>query len=81
MWTLMIRIPERKPEEQPIRVGRMTIGRSPTQDIVVFDSSASRLHAEIYFDDGLGSVTLTDLGSTNGTFVNRDRLTVATTTL
>jgi adenylate cyclase len=54
----------------------MTIGRSPTQDIVVMDSSASRQHAEIYYDDNLGSVTITDLGSTNGTYVNRERLTV-----
>lgn len=77
MWTLTLRIPERKPEEQPIRVGRMTIGRSPSQDIAVMDKSASRLHAEIYFDETLGSVTLTDLGSTNGTYVNRERLTVA----
>jgi len=55
----------------------MTIGRSPTQDIVVLDTSASRLHAEIYHDEQLDSVTLTDLGSTNGTFVNREKLTVA----
>lgn len=77
MWTLTLRIPDRKPEEQPIRIGRMSIGRSPRQDITVSDKSASRLHAEIYFDETLGSVTLTDLGSTNGTFVNRERLTVA----
>ena len=77
MWTLTLRIPERKPEEQPIRVGRMSIGRSPSQDITVPDKSASRQHAEIYFDETLGSVTLTDLGSTNGTYVNRERLTVA----
>ena len=77
MWILTVRIPDRKPEEQLIRVGRMTIGRSADQDIVVLDKSASRLHAEIYYDEGLGSITLTDLGSTNGTFVNRERLTVA----
>ncbi len=77
MWTLTLRIPDRKPEEQLIRVGRMSIGRSPTQDITVPDKSASRSHAEIYFDENLGSVTLTDLGSTNGTYVNRERLTVA----
>jgi class 3 adenylate cyclase len=77
MWTLTLRVPDREPEEYIIKAGRTTIGRSPEQNIVVIDSSASRQHAELYFDENQGSVTVTDLGSTNGTFVNRDRLIVA----
>jgi adenylate cyclase len=77
MWTITLRVPEREPEEHIIKAGRTSIGRSPEQDIVLIDSSASRLHAELYFDENMGTVTITDLGSTNGTFVNRERLTVA----
>jgi class 3 adenylate cyclase len=77
MWSVTLRLPEQEPEEYLIKAGRTTLGRSPDQDIVVLDSSASRRHAELYFDEVQGSVTITDLGSTNGTFVNRDRLTVA----
>lgn len=43
-------------------------------EIVVLDASASRHHAEIIYDPKTGSITCKDLGSTNGTFVNRERL-------
>src|ERR1019366_6358103 len=46
----------------------MTIGRDPTADISVSDQSISRKHAKVGRENG--KVRLTDLGSSNGTFVN-----------
>ena len=49
----------------------LTIGRAPDNRLVLRDGRASRHHARI--DGRRGSLVLTDLGSTNGSFVN-DRL-------
>lgn len=46
----------------------MTIGRDPAADISVADQSISRKHAKVI--KAQGKITLTDLGSSNGTFVN-----------
>src|SRR5256885_6372454 len=52
--------------------GVVTLGRAPDNQIVINDSKASSHHAEIRF---VGQdYTITDLGSTNGTFVNDQRL-------
>src|SRR5206468_10217636 len=50
----------------------LTIGRSPDNGLVVRDGRASRHHARI--DVRRGSLVLTDLGSTNGSFVNDRRV-------
>ena len=51
----------------------ITLGRSPTNNIFVRDKSASRVHCQIVVtDDGC---RLTDLQSTNGTFVNGEQVT------
>lgn len=50
----------------------ITIGRDVTNDVVVADAEVSRQHARINRTPG-GHV-LEDLGSTNGTFVNGERL-------
>src|SRR5712692_10046912 len=50
----------------------MTIGRSPDNQLVVNDPQASSHHAQIY-PDGQGYL-LVDLGSTNSTFINEQRL-------
>jgi adenylate cyclase len=44
-------------------------------DIVILDPSASRYHAQVIYEPERESIVAQDLGSTNGTFVNRDRLT------
>jgi hypothetical protein len=52
--------------------GSATIGRSEESDIFLVDPSVSRNHATISVE-GEGAV-VTDLGSTNGTFVNGDKI-------
>jgi len=57
----------------------MTLGRSRDCDIAIDDPSVSRRHAELHREDG--GFTLVDLGSTNGTQVNGqkiDRVTLQT---
>ncbi len=44
------------------------IGRAFDNHVVVEDGSASRHHASVQFDGD--QIVITDLGSTNGTFVN-----------
>ncbi len=50
----------------------LVVGRAMTSDIPVFDPTVSRRHAEVKIDGG--GVRVTDLGSSNGTFVNGSRI-------
>jgi hypothetical protein len=52
--------------------GRTLVGRSPECDIFLDDVTVSRRHAEILRDGD--SFTIRDLGSLNGTYVNRKRI-------
>ncbi len=74
MWILTLRSPLGQPYEHVLRMGRTTIGRHPDSDIVISDESASRLHAEILASPDSNTLVIHDLESTNGTFVNRERL-------
>ncbi|MEN3582748.1 MULTISPECIES: FHA domain-containing protein FhaB/FipA [unclassified Streptomyces] len=55
----------------------ITLGRAHDSTIVLDDDYASSRHARIYPDQG-GQWIVEDLGSTNGTYVDRSRLTSPT---
>ena len=48
----------------------LTIGRSPDCDLVMSDTFLSSRHARIANDEG--DLSIEDLGSTNGTYVNQE---------
>lgn len=52
----------------PLDVPRLVLGRGTQCDVRVADSEVSRRHVQLIREDGRW--TLTDLGSSNGTFVN-----------
>jgi hypothetical protein len=56
----------------------ITIGRGTENDIVVNDAKISRHHLQIVQDNN-GNVSVVDLGSTNGVYVNGVRITGPTT--
>ena len=60
----------------PLGVDQITIGRAPDSTIVIDDDYASSRHARIYPTDGGWIVE--DLGSTNGTWIERTRITQPT---
>ena len=55
-----------------LKQGKSVVGRGAEADVVVDDPGVSRKHAEIYYE--AGQVRLVDLGSTNGTFVDGQRV-------
>lgn len=59
-------------QELPIDKPVIALGRGAGCDIVLQDQEASRRHAEIRFSGS--DVSITDLGSTNGTFVSGRRI-------
>ena len=50
------------------------IGRDASNHIVLNDKLVSRQHAKLTVSD-IGQVAIKDLGSSNGTFVNGNRIT------
>jgi pSer/pThr/pTyr-binding forkhead associated (FHA) protein len=52
--------------------GKTTIGRHPDSDIFLDDVTVSRRHAEIRHHDA--AFTVNDVGSLNGTYLNRERI-------
>jgi hypothetical protein len=53
--------------------GEVVIGRQSSLDMVLAEEMVSRKHAKLTLAPG-GSITITDLGSTNGTFVNGEKV-------
>ena len=56
----------------PLDQEEMIIGRSPSNDIRLSDESISRRHIHLQFQSG--KLIVIDLNSTNGSFINDDRL-------
>ena len=78
MWSLTITNPRSEPLQIKLVPGKMLLGRMETCDIVINDVAASRRHAEIFYDPLPELVTLKDLKSSNGTYVNRQLVTSLT---
>lgn len=60
----------------PLRPGRLRVGRTPDNDIVVGHATVSAHHAtlDVSFGGGAPTATVTDLDSTNGTLVDGFRV-------
>ncbi len=75
MSTLRIQFPEKDGVSSlHLRGARITIGRRPTNVIQILDRTLSGDHAE-FIAEADGHYRLHDLGSTNGTSVNGERVT------
>ena len=60
----------------PLGTQQITLGRAPDSTLVIDDDYASSRHARIYPSEGGWIVE--DLGSTNGTWIDRTRITQPT---
>ena len=60
----------------PLGNVQITIGRAPDSTLIIDDDYASSRHARVYPSEG--SWVVEDLGSTNGTWIDRTRITTPT---
>ena len=60
----------------PLANVQITIGRAPDSTLIIDDDYASSRHARVYPSEG--SWVVEDLGSTNGTWIDRTRITTPT---
>jgi pSer/pThr/pTyr-binding forkhead associated (FHA) protein len=71
--TILVRTGALKGNRLPIRVPVVNIGRGDYNDLVIPDDSVSSAHAKLQRREGVW--VLTDLGSTNGTMVDGEKIT------
>ncbi len=70
---LAIRCPGQPVTRLPMRLGTIRLGRSLDNDVVLSDDRVSRRHGQIGIRHGM--LVYTDLGSTNGSFLNSGAVT------
>jgi pSer/pThr/pTyr-binding forkhead associated (FHA) protein len=70
--SLLFRSGDFKGRRLPIKVPVVNIGRGDYNDVVIHDASVSTMHAKLQRREAIW--ILSDLGSTNGTFVEGERL-------
>jgi pSer/pThr/pTyr-binding forkhead associated (FHA) protein len=70
--SLLVRNGAMKGRRLPIKVPVVNIGRAEFNDVVIGDPSVSTSHAKLQRRDDVW--VLTDLGSTNGTFIEGERM-------
>jgi predicted component of type VI protein secretion system len=70
---LTVYFPEDSPTTHEFVGHTLTVGRLGDNEVQLEEGSVSSRHAEIVVQDG--SAVLRDLGSTNGTFLNREQVT------
>ncbi len=66
---------ETTPDYFHLPIGIFVVGRSSKVDIIVEDDTVSRRHAELCVT--AGQITVRDLGSRNGTYIDKRRVTEA----
>lgn len=71
-WVLVVEEGPRAGDTMPVPEGRVTVGRGSGCDILLHDPQVSRRHATLEARDG--HLLLEDLGSSNGTLVNGQRV-------
>jgi len=70
---LVVSEPDREDRTYPLEGEPVTIGRGESCRVVLGDTYASAFHARVYPQDGGWYVE--DMGSTNGTYLNRMKVT------
>jgi EAL domain-containing protein (putative c-di-GMP-specific phosphodiesterase class I) len=74
LWVLESRLgDDASLQRTPVQPLPFRVGRAPGLQLVLSSAHVSKLHAEIYSDGR--SVRVRDLGSRNGTFLNRENVT------
>lgn len=69
---VIVKDKDNREETYDLHAGQTLIGRAPENDIILLEENVSRRHCRLLVEGE--STTLEDLGSSNGTFVNAERL-------